>query len=284
MRRSTAWVASACVAVAAAACAAPPNAGGDGSVPAPTQTSASIDRVPRDARIAESSGLALSGRDPEVLLTHNDSDDGPFVFRIGPNGDAWGRIELVGAPARDWEGMARIGSGDDARLFVGDIGDNRSSWPSIAVIEAAEPPGRSLSTTSARVYRFVYPDGPRDAESLLVSPRTGRVVVVSKRIGDAALYRAPEGLRTDGVNRLERWRDAPDLVTDGAYAPDGLRYALRGYTRAYIYDAASGKRLAVIPLPLQPQGESLTWTEDGSALLIGSEGIGTEIVRVPVPG
>jgi hypothetical protein len=282
MRWGTVWISMALVAAAAGCTAAPvSDAGPQESQPA--QTGAAIDRVPRDARNAESSGLAVSGREPEVLLTHNDSDDGPFVFRIGPNGDAWGRIELVGAPARDWEGMARIGEGDDARMFVGDIGDNRSSWPSVAVIEAAEPPGRGVDRTPARVYRLVYPDGSRDAETLMVSPRTGRVVIVSKRIGDAALYRAPEELRTDRTNRLERWRDAPDLVTDGAYSPDGFRYALRGYTRAYIYDALSGRRLAVIPLPLQPQGESLTWTPDGSALLIGSEGIGAEILRVPVP-
>jgi hypothetical protein len=178
--------------------------------------------------------------------------------------------------------MARIGTGAQARVYVGDIGDNRSSWPSIAVIEAAEPAGRADASTPARTFRLRYPDGSRDAEALMVSPRSGRVVIVSKRIGDGALYLAPRDLRTDQVNVLERWRDAPDLITDGAYSPDGRRYALRGYTRAYVYDASSGRLLETIPLPLQPQGESLTWTSDGTALLVGSEGVDAAIIRVPV--
>jgi hypothetical protein len=270
------------------ACAVPPpstSATPTSSVDgAAASAEATIDRTLTDARIRESSGLAVSGRDPDILITHNDSDDGPYLYRVAADGGPAGRIEFVDAPARDWEAMARIGEGARSRLFVGDIGDNIGGWPDIRVIVADEPPGTSDVEIESTTYRFAFEDGPRDAEALLVSPVDGRVAVVSKRIGSAAIYRAPATLSAERVNVLTRWRSAPSLITDGAYSPDGQRYALRGYTRAYVFDAETGERLATLPLPLQPQGESLAWTDDGSALLVGSEGVDQPVYRVPVPG
>jgi DNA-binding beta-propeller fold protein YncE len=178
--------------------------------------------------------------------------------------------------------MARVGEGSESTLYLGDIGDNRNAWRNIAVYVAPEPRGTGRLSTTAKRCRLTFPDGPRDAEALMVSPRTGRVYVVTKRLAGAAIYLAPRELRPTGFNQMVKWRDAPAYVTDAAFSPDGTRYALRSYTRALVYDAESGQLVQSVDLPPQPQGESLTWSVDGKNLLVGSEGVRQEIWQVPL--
>jgi hypothetical protein len=167
-------------------------------------------------------------------------------------------------------------------LFLGDIGDNREDRPDISVFRFREPSDLRDQTVPAEWYRFTYPDGPHDAEALLVHPRTGRLVVVTKDLSGAGVYRAPRDLVTTdaGTNRLVRVADAPSFVTDGAYLPDG-RLALRTYTSVYVYDRP-GSEIGSADLPVQPQGESLA--VDGARLLVGSEGERSAVYRVAVPG
>ena len=79
-------------------------------------------------------------------------------------------------------------------------------------------------------YDLEFPDGPRDAETLLVDPATGRLYVVSKRVQGAAVYAAPKQLSASHVNVLTKVAKAPPLVTDGAFARDG-RLVIRDYLR-----------------------------------------------------
>ncbi len=100
-----------------------------------------------------------------------------------------------------------------------------------------EPKALADRTVEARWYRFTYPDGPHDAEALLVHPRSGRFLVVTKDVAGAGVYRAPRDPVTEdqGINELERVADAPAFVTDGAYLPDG-RLVLRTYSAVHVYD------------------------------------------------
>jgi hypothetical protein len=236
-----------------------------------------------DPRVVESSGLVASRRHPGVLWTHNDSGDAARLFAIGRDGRVLATLRLAGVRARDWEAMA-IGRDDRGApaLFVGDIGDNLGVWPSVAVYRVAEPARLRDATVRAQRYRLRYPDGSRDAEALLVDPRGNRLYVASKDEAGGSLYQAPAALRGDRVNLLRRVRRAPALVTDGGFSPDGRTLVLRDYLAAHVY-AASGGRLATVPLPLQQQGESIAYSADGRSLLAGSEGSGSEIWRVPLP-
>jgi hypothetical protein len=236
-----------------------------------------------DPRILESSGLALSRRHPAVLWTHNDSGGGPQLYAVGSDGRTLATLTLAGVEARDWEAMA--GGRDDRgrpALFVGDIGDNQDLWPEVAVYRVAEPARLRDATVPATRYRLRYADGPRNAEALLVDPRSNRLYVATKEPDGGGLYRAPARLRPDQVNLLHRVARVPPLVTDGAFAPDGRGYVLRDYQGAYVY-TAPGHRVGAVPLPPQYQGESLAVTADGRAVLAGSEGLHSEVWRVPLP-
>ena len=59
-------------------------------------------------------------------------------------------------------------------------------------------------------------------------------------------------------------------------------YVLRDYVDARIFSGPPpGRELQRITLPVQPQGEAITWSATGDALLIASEG-DDRLLRVPI--
>jgi hypothetical protein len=255
------------------------------ALPAPAQEVEGAEVALRleDPRIQESSGLALSRHHPAVLWTHNDSGDGPRLFAVGADGRTLATLTLAGVEARDWEAVA-AGRDDRGRpaLFVGDIGDNQDLWPEVAVYRVTEPDRLRDATVPAVRYRLRYADGPRNAEALLVDPRSNRLYVATKSETGGGLYRAPPRLDPIGINVLHRIARVHPVVTDGAFLPGGRGFVLRDYQQAHVY-ARPGRRVGSLDLPLQFQGESLAVTADGRSLLVGSEGPDSEVWRVPVP-
>lgn len=241
-----------------------------------------------DPRIAESSGLAVSRRHRGVVYTHNDSGAVAQIFALGPDGRTRAALTLAGAGARDWEGMA-MGRDEKGRpaLYVGDIGDNLGgAWPYITVYRIPEPAKLRTRTLRATAFKFKYEDGPRNAEAMMINPRTGRLYVVSK-LFNGAVYEAPAKLRTSGFNMLRRVADAPSIATDAAFSPDGRTCVIRTYFGARLYSVDGkgrpGESLDSVRLPAQKQGESITYSADGRSLLAGSEGASQPVHRVPLP-
>ncbi|MEW9520676.1 hypothetical protein [Streptomyces tubercidicus] len=236
-----------------------------------------------DPRITESSGLAASRTHPGIYWTHNDSDDGPYVYAVdGKSGRTVARITLrgIGDP-RDVEA---ISVGPDGNLYVGDIGDNLGgSWNHVWIYRFPEPKRLRDTTVTATQFDVKYADGPRDAEAMMVHPKTGRVYLASKKQGGGgALYAGPQRLTTSGVNTFRKVAPVDLWVTDGAFSPDGSRLVLRSYFGARIYRWQDGrpKDLGSVGVPVQQQGESVTFTPDGRTLMYGSEGAGSEVEPV----
>ena len=228
----------------------------------------------RDNRVTESSGLA---RDTNAKLywTVNDSGDEGTVYGVGTNGDVRGIVGFRAQP-RDVEAVAM----SRGRLYVGDIGDNTSKRDFVTVywFDSPQPDNK---TVPYRSYDFSYPDGPHDAETLLVDP-TGRLYLVTKGI-TGGIYRAPAQPSRRGVNKLVRVADAPAFVTDGVFSPDGEQIVLRTYVSVSVLDAKTYQTVGLAATPLQKQGESLAFTLDGKSLLIGSEGRNSSVLQIPKP-
>ncbi|MGW1155392.1 WD40 repeat domain-containing protein [Streptomyces rubiginosohelvolus] len=238
-----------------------------------------------DPRITESSGLAASRAHPGVYWTHNDSDDGPYVFAVDSRtGKTLATITMrgVGEP-RDVEG---ISIGPDGDLYVGDIGDNLDgTWSHVWIYRFPEPKQLRDATVDAVQYDVKYADGARNAEALMVHPKTGRVYIASKNEDGGGLYEGPAKLTAGSVNTFRRVGEVP-WVTDGAFSPDGKRLVLRSYFSAREYAFENGRlgEDRSVAAPFQRQAESVTYTADGSALMFGSEGAQSDVVRVEVEG
>lgn len=237
-----------------------------------------------DPRIKESSGLAASRIHPGVYWTHNDSDDGPYVYAVdSATGKTVARIAMTGVgKPRDVEA---ISLGPDGQLYVGDIGDNLGgSWDHVWIYRFPEPKVLGDATVKAEQFTVKYADGPRNAEALMVHPVTGRVYIASKDERAGGLYEGPAALSASGTNTFRRIGDVP-WVTDGAFSPDGGRLALRGYLWAKTYPWKDGRPTGdgeQVAAPWQGQAESVTYTADGAALMFGAEGTGSRVVAVPV--
>jgi hypothetical protein len=178
----------------------------------------------------------------------------------------------------DSEDLAR---GPDGELWVADIGDNQRRRDTVAVIVL---PARGKS----RLHRLTYPDGPHDAEALLVDD-AGVPHLVTKDAGSAGVYRTggpPDG---PGPTPLVHVGDVvppasdtvggplgavgPRVFTGAATSADGRVVALRTYTDAWLYPVDDGDVAAAlrtdpvrVPLPDEPQGEAVAFEADGTLL------------------
>ncbi|MFB8025796.1 MULTISPECIES: WD40 repeat domain-containing protein [unclassified Streptomyces] len=258
-----------------------------GAVPAVADDGDRADRTftIEDPRITESSGLAASRIHPGVYWTHNDSEDGPYVYAVDSRtGKTVATITMkgVGEP-RDVEA---ISLGPDGNLYVGDIGDNLDgSWDHVWIYRFPEPERLADATVQATQFDVTYADGARNAEAMMVHPKTGRVYIASKNEDGGGLYEGPRKLTTGGNNVFRRVGEVP-WVTDGAFSPDGRNVVFRSYFSARGYAFENGRLGAdhAVGVPLQGQSESVTYTADGSAMMFGSEGKNSEVVRVEVEG
>jgi hypothetical protein len=227
-----------------------------------------------DPEIVESSGLAVVDG---LVVTVNDSGDSGRVFAVDPGTGSTVGVTSWASEPRDVEAVAAAGAGS---VWVGDIGDNSAVRDSVEVLRVAV--GRGDRTVSPERYELVYPDGATDAESLLVEPGTGRLVVVSKGILGGAFYRAPARLSADRPNRLEAIGTALPIATDGAFFPDGRHVVVRNYGSASVLTWPGLEEVGDLDLPAQDQGEGLAVDADGS-LLLSTEGAFTDVLRVTLP-
>ncbi|MFF9454607.1 WD40 repeat domain-containing protein [Streptomyces flaveolus] len=239
----------------------------------------------KDPRITESSGLAASRLHPGVYWTHNDQDNGPYLYAVdGATGETVARVALsgVGTP-RDVEAIS-IGPGN--KIFVGDIGDNLGgTWPYVWIYELPEPKELKDQTVKATQYVVKYADGARDAESMVVHPKTGRVYIIDKNEDGGHLYEGPAKLSSSGTNLFRPTVPVDLWATDAAFSPDGEQLAVRGYLGGIWYAWNGGKiqRKGRISVPLG-QGESATYTADGEKLLLGMEGANSPVKAEDAPG
>jgi hypothetical protein len=227
-----------------------------------------------DERFTEISGMTYSQRHEGVLYLHNDSSGGPYVYAVdAADCTTLATLTLAGIDARDIEA---IGSGRDAKgrpvLWVADVGDNQDSWPEVRLHRLREPKVLRDRTMDVRTYRFTYPDRSHNAEALLADPTSSKVWVVTKQAAQGRIYRVPLAKARTSVARARPVGTAGGLVTDGSVSPDGSRFVLRDYIDGQVRAGLPpGSDPQTVYLPLQPQGEAITWTADGAALLVASE-------------
>jgi hypothetical protein len=226
----------------------------------------------RDDRIIESSGLVDHGR---TVLTINDSGDRPVVYSVDARTGATVATTTYAGTVSDVEDLA---PGAHGTVWAGDTGDNQHRRSDISVYHVT-PDG---SEQQAPRFRLAYPDGPHDAETLLVHPRTGQVLVVSKSVFGGTVYAAPSHLRRDGTNRLRTFAHVAGLVTDGTFLPDGRRVVLRTYATASVYTWPGFGLVGTVRLPAQEQGEGISVSRTGRVLL-SSEGKHSDVLSIRLP-
>ena len=236
-----------------------------------------------DDRIKESSGLAPSQFQDGVFYTFNDSGDQPRFFKFDRTGAVLQEFKLKKAENIDWEDMASATLKGKPYLFFGDIGDNAGKRKGITVYRVPEPTGNKAKTDET--YKLIYPDEPRNAETLLVNPKNGDITIVTKAAAHpSGVYFLPKPknsgtytLRKIGEITVDANMRLGKLITGGAWSPDGRFIVLRTYLAAYEFPGDDPlhwfeKEPNRVPLNLEMQGEGITYTLKGDAFITTSEG------------
>jgi hypothetical protein len=239
-----------------------------------------------DSRLNECSGIGAANRRPRRWVAHNDSGDTARFFTVDETGAVLGVTRLAGAEAIDWEDMEAVVVGGVAWLYFADVGDNASRRPVVRIYRVREPLDPVEEIAQVETFELLYPDGPRNAETLVVDPKSGDAYIVSKVGGRAAsVYRLP-GDANPGRHTLEKLgevavRDENDrfeLVTGGSASPDGRFVVLRTYLNAYEFSVRGRFRdwfrqpAARLRTALENQGEAIAYARDGKAIVTASEG------------
>jgi Lon protease-like protein len=144
-----------------------------------------------------------------------------------------------------------------------------------------------------------YPDGPHNAETLMVDPVTRDLYIVTKEPdGHSGVFRK-KAPHADGEEvTLERVADLDFggaalpggmTTTAGDFSPDGAWIVVRTYNatawlwrrdRASTVDAAFATAGCPLSLPAERQAEAIAFDRDGQHLISTSEGAGQPINRV----
>lgn len=260
-----------------------------------------------DAVLHEPSGLAASQVNPDVAYVHSESDVEGMVAVSTRDARVVGKYDVAIPQQWDWEDIATGPCPSGSCIFAGDIGraNGKPNPPSTFSVYRVAEPDLAAGQTSGRLtgdwFRFRYPDGPHNAEALMVHPVTGRIYVVTKeQDGRSGVYAFPATLPAPSATTVTTLTEVAELdvptwagdpedthaatwyaqVTAAAIHPAGNRFLIRTPYMVWEYRGTPGgsfdSALAATPVALtaptgEGQGEAIDYAPDGSAYYTLSE-------------
>lgn len=237
-----------------------------------------------DTMLNGPSGMVASRAHPGVLWAHMDTGGPATVFALTPAGKSLGEYALMGVTQTDWEDIA-VGQGPGAGsyIYVGDIGDNSANRTQVQIYRLPEPEVTTTQaavkmTVTAQVLRFTYPDGAHNAETLMVDPVSGDLLILTKDTsGMSTLFKAANATPVDMPTVLEKVTTVQVGMSGtmaaqaggGDISPTGDRIIVRAYTttllwpRAATWAATFMAAPKMLTSPTEPQAEGISFAADG---------------------
>lgn len=241
---------------------------------------------PLPDQLYESSGLFLDG---ELIWSHNDSGDRPFLYAFNPEDKKLARkVFVYGAKAIDWEAAAR----DNQYVYIGDVGNNNGRRKNLTIYKLALDSlrtGKKSAAIEGAIY-FNYADQTRfdvidhnfDCEAMIATPDS--LYLFSKNWGDdrTNVYRLPKKPGKYTALRVASF-NTDGMVTAASYLPAHRRLCLLGYRMGrsgfspfiWLFDDFTPKNWfrgssRRFDLPVKAQMEAVAF-QDSSRLLISCE-------------
>ena len=257
-----------------------------------TSTSVDFETTPEKVQIEpgiidEASGIVPSYSMAGNFWVNQDSGQPAALYLLNKDGKQIKQINVPGAANRDWEDVA-IGPGPANGvnyLYIGDIGNNNAPASPVSVIyrvpEISDANAAFDQNALAKI-TFSFPDGPKDAESLLLDPATKDIFIVSKENLTAGLYRLPFPQSTSEAIVAEKVGTIPGVVfaTGGNISKDGSEILIRTYLAVYYWKVNSGESIGQtltkaatkqLLVALEPQGEAVCMDAEGKGFYTISE-------------
>ncbi len=239
--------------------------------------------------LLEVSGVAASRVNPGILYIHDDSGNPNQVYLTDGTGADIGTLTLTPVGNRDWEDIA-VGPGPIpgvSYVYVGDIGDNKSQYGSVYIYRFPEPDltGHTspyvANISTVETIELKYPNGPRNAETLMVDPLTKDIYIASKssNISEVFVARYPQSTTSTTVMTpvVQLYFDK---ATGGDISPDGTEILLRSNQLIWYWKLPAGMSISaglltqpqVAPYANnEPQGEGVGFAADDSGYYTDTE-------------
>ena len=248
-----------------------------------------LGRVPKNP-ITETSGIVSSRFNPGVLWVHNDSGGRAEIYAITETGDVIGTVGVSSASNIDWEDMETgPAPGGGQYLYIADFGDNGQSRSNVVIYRVLEPrvlaSDRNVSkSVDSQKMTVTYPGGAKNAETLLVDPRTSELFIVTKGSGTIVFklsgFSASSTVTPVEVARINKSNGGVDTATGGSVSPDGRAVIVREYGESgRLWRRPPGASLEEAfstspcdaPFASRGGGEAVAFASDGSGYFALSE-------------
>lgn len=233
--------------------------------------------------IDEASGIAFSRSHDGLIYTHNDSGGGRRIYVIDTLGKGSVVFKIKGVWNRDWEDIA-VGPGPDPKLnyvYVGEIGDNEAKYTNIFIYRFPEPVQFTEGMeVEPEILKLTYPDGPKDAETLMVDPISKDIFILSKRDSLNILYKTTQDAFEKEEAVLEKVIELPfTMSVAGDISADGKEILIKNYFTVYYWkrnenetvEQALSRDPLILPYKPEPQGEAIAFHPNGKSYFTLSE-------------
>ncbi len=232
--------------------------------------------------VDEASGISDSYSNPGFLWVELDSGNPPALYLLKHNGAHGKSIFLKGASNRDWEDLV-VANGPVASkkyIYIGDIGDNKLAYSQYSIYRLPEPLGAADSVSNFARIDFKYPDGPHDAEAMLVDGVTKDIYIITKRDQYSKVYKLSYPQDTSGMNMASFVMDLPYKgVVSAAMASSQNELLVKTYSSIYYYKRKNGEAIdhtlrqsyQSLPYQVEAQGESICFANDNTGFYTLSE-------------
>lgn len=238
-----------------------------------------------DPQMDEISGIVSTTGISDHLWAHNDNGDKARLFLINLRGELIQTVTLDGVKNRDWEDIASFKDTHNGKthLYIGDIGDNdaKYSFCQVHIIEepAYKPSSLPTIVTPIKTITYTYPDGPRDAETLMVDPQNGDIYIITKREQKVGIYKIAYPYQSGSIVATKLAELPYKYIVGGDIARDRSAMIIKDYEKIYYFSLSTNQKIdeALLTTPylppyfIEPQGESIAWASDSKTFYTLSE-------------
>jgi hypothetical protein len=262
-----------------------------------------------DHAMRETSGVAASRIHPGILYIHNDSGDSSRFFAINHKGELKTTFYFKGTlttnlqGVRDCEDIA-VGPGPDklkSYIYLGDIGNNSRDREYLTIYRFEEP--EISNQTSSKIINgdplyIHYPDGPRDAEALMIDPIDRLIYIVTKREDSVGVYTVRLDFNANDTLLLNKksqihLKGVPGLkwITSSDISADGSQILIKSYEKVFYWKRKPNEPVweAVksmpeeLPYTIELQGEAIGFDAEGKGYYTISEGKNAPVYYYKIP-
>ena len=257
-----------------------------------------------DRSMNETSGIAASGIFKNMFYVHNDSGDESRFFMISPDGKLHHTLKYDGNNGDDDCEDIAVGPGPakgKSYVYVGNIGDNSAERAAITIYRFEEKRSwlkGSVANIEAQKLYLKYPDGPKDAETLMIDPIDELFYIVTKRTDTVSIYTSPLAHKPNDTLSLTyrgklffKGTKPFKWITGGDISKDGDDVLLKSYDKVYYWNRRGKEHLwktlqrkpKILTYQVEKMGEAIGFAADGKSYYTVSEGVYAPVYYYTTP-